>query len=518
METGIHDIFTARKKTRRLLTMIILEKIIKFADKYEMFPSSGIILVGVSGGADSMALLEALLEISPERGFTVNVAHFNHRLRGDESLRDLEFVRDYCAARSVPFYTDSGDVKVYAAESSLSVEEAAREMRYGFFCAAAVETGAASIATAHTADDNIETMILNLARGAGAAGLSGIPPIREMRNSEFQIPNSGAALPRIIRPILRVSRDEVMSFVTERGIPFVEDSTNALEIYTRNRVRRTVIPVIKEINPKYTEAAAAAAELLRVDDEYLSALADEFIIEHCKISPMRQERSPCPTPQFSNLNSQFGREAITVGAGELAELSLAISGRVIRRLCGGKASYSHVKAILELCKKNDPSARLSLPGMVVYREYDSIVFAEGADDETEGFEPVYPADGECLVIPELEMKLSCKSVIYDGILCNVNKSVTFFLFKKNDICGRIIVRPRREGDKVRFIGQNATKTLKKLFIEKRVPERKRSLIPVIADDSGVLAVYGLGIGDRAIPEPGEPAVQIEFEIQGADID
>ena len=527
----------------------MLNKIISFADEFNMFPESGQVLACVSGGADSMCLLGVLQEISHERGFTVSVAHFNHKLRGDESDRDEAFVREYCAAHSLPYYSAFGDVKAHAAKHKRSIEEAARNMRYGFFYATAWKTGAKRIATAHTADDNVETMIINLARGAGTSGLSGIPPVRGMRNTEFRIRNRCASgttaaahqLPLItqrpemdsnsklaslresvrdsshasvedpnnsafriphsafavedriivIRPMLCVSRDDVIRFVTERNIPFIEDSTNNLDIYTRNKVRRTIIPVIKEINPKYYEAASMAAALLRADEEYLSGIANEYI-------------------------STLKADNRSLNAGELAELPFAVSGRVIRKLYGGNLSYNHVKAVLELCKRDDTSASISLPGMVVYREYDRVVFSSGkrktgADD----FMPFYPSDGECVEISGAGLKLACKTIVYDVYNDReqqiFNKSLTSFVFKYDDLCGKMAVRPRREGDTIRLFGHNGTKTLKKLFIERRIPMRKRNLIPIIADDNGILAVYGLGRGDRAIPAPGDRAVQITFE-------
>jgi len=503
----------------------MLDKIIKFADRYDMFPSSGVVLACVSGGADSMALLVAMLEIAQKRGFTVSAAHYNHMLRGGESRRDEAFVREYCLARGVPFYAGSGDVGAYASEHGLSIEEAARDMRYCFFYSAAEKIGAARIATGHTADDNIETMIMNLARGAGATGLSGIPPTREIHNSQFTIHNSGvsnpaylsssnpyplspspcADLPRIIRPLLRISRGEILEFTAERGIPFVEDSTNSLDVYTRNKVRGKVIPVLKEINPKYTEAAAAAAEFLRADDEYLSALADAFIREHC----------------------EAGGVVASVAINELLALPFAVSSRAIRKLCGGNVSRNNVKAVLELCNNERPSAKLSLPGMTVFREYGYLVFNRGGGAAArsvecgvwsvelgsagaDGFAPIYPKEGDCVEIPGIGLELSCICVECSDILHIFNKSVTSFLLKKDDICGIITVRPRREGDKIKLFGQNGTKRLKKLFIELRIPLRKRSLVPVIADDAGVLAIYGVGVGDRAVPGVGDEAILIKF--------
>ena len=476
----------------------MLEKIKSFAIEHNMFPETGTVLVCVSGGADSMCLLEALSEILCGNGLNISVAHYNHRLRGEESDRDEMFVREYCLSRGFECFAGAGDVGAFAALHGLSIEEAAREARYEFFLSTAQTIGAVRIATAHTADDNAETMIINLARGAGAAGLSGIPPVRQAKpetrdvgdyNGKRTPVTSGEIdnIPLIIRPMLRVSRDEVKRYIEEHHIPYVEDSTNGLDIYTRNKVRHIIMPVLREINLKYHEAAATAAALLRGDEEYLSSLADGFIADHSSGS------------------------SLDVKA--LAKLPFAVSGRVLRKLCGGYLSYNHVKAVLELCNTDDPSAGISLPGKTVYREYDRLIFENAKEREPESFAAVYPEIGTSMIIPELELKLSCKEVVYDDILrSDVNKSFTSFLFKSSEIRGRMTVRPRFGGDSVRLKNRDGTKTLKKLFIEQRLPARKRPLIPVIADDKGVLAVYGMGIGDRAVPEPGDRAIQIIFEV------
>jgi len=447
----------------------LINSILEFADEHEMLPESGLVLVCVSGGADSMCLLEAMLHISYERGFAVGVAHYNHGLRGDESDRDEAFVREYCGACGAAFYSGDGDVMEYARTGGLGIEQAARDMRYGFFQDLARVLGAERIATAHTADDNAETMIFNLARGAGTNGLSGIPPVRGI----------------IIRPLLQTSRDELMRFVGERGIPFVEDSTNSLDVFTRNRIRHAVMPVLKGINPRLVEAAAAASELLRADEEFIADIADLFITDCCA--------------------------GLTADAGDVLKLPFSVSSRVIRKFYGGSLSLGHVKAVLALCGSGNPSASLSLPGMTVRREYDRIVFDAGQAPDEEGFAQVFPSDGDSVIILGAGLKMSCKSVVCSDKISKINKSFTSFLFKSVDIRGKIAVRPRREGDSVKLFGHSGTKTLKKLFIERRVPLRKRPFVPVMADDEGVLAVYGLGAGDRAVPGPGDAALQIEFE-------
>jgi tRNA(Ile)-lysidine synthase len=445
----------------------MFEKILKFFNESDIFANEGLVLICVSGGADSMALLEVMREISPEFGFNVAAVHFNHNLRGEESDRDEQFVKDYCASHEIPCYFGSADVKEYALAQGLGIEEAARDLRYMFFSEVAAEIGAKFIATGHNADDNTETMILNLARGTGTAGFGGIPPIRD----------------NIVRPMLSVSRDEVEVFVNERGIPYIEDSTNKLDCHTRNKIRHSVIPVLKEINPRLNEATFTAAEISRADEKYLSEQAEIFISENC--------------------------EETRANAAAILDLPTAISGRVIRKLCKEKSlSSKHVKAVLNLCKAMDPSARLSLPGLTVFREYEDIVFEQNSQRlEEDDFQPIYPLFGEIYKINGTGLNFSCKSIVNDG---TINKSATKFVFKLSDIYGKIVVRSRREGDAVRILGRNGTKTLKKLFIEQRVPERKRALIPIIADDVGVLAIYGIGVSDRAVPLQGDKAILIEF--------
>ena len=490
----------------------MLSKVLGFADEFDMLPETGEVIACVSGGADSMCLLEALLEISRERGFTVCAAHFNHCLRGFESDRDEEFVREQCSIRGTALYTARGDVTAYAKDHGIGIEAAARDLRYAHFRDTAIKIGAVRIATAHTADDNAETMIFNLTRGTGTAGLSGIPPVRGM----------------IIRPMLRVSRVEVITYLNERGVRFVEDSSNSRDVFTRNRLRHLVTPVLKGINPGFLEAVSSAAELSRADEEFLSELADEFIKEHSEpragcpgVRPQRPSPHTADTPPLTAAPSAHADDPLpaAVSVSELNELPFAVSSRVVRKLYGGNLSHKHVKAVLELCGRGGPPACLSLPGVTVYSEYGRVVFVENGAEET--FTAIYPIEGGSVMIPELRLIVACKHAVYDSSTAfqesleetsgRINKQFTSFLFKKLDLCGRMTVRSRREGDKISLDGSGCTKTLKKLFIERRIPARERALIPLIADDSGVLAVYGVGIGDRAVPQLGDAVIQIDFE-------
>ncbi|NMA24554.1 MAG: tRNA lysidine(34) synthetase TilS, partial [Clostridiales bacterium] len=223
----------------------MLDRLAGFADKHGMFPDGGLVLAAVSGGADSMCLLAALLELSEKRGFTVAAAHYNHRLRGDESERDARFVESFCRERGIALYSGAGDVAAFAGSAGLGTEEAARRMRYDFLNKTEENINAKRIATAHTADDNAETVLLNLTRGAGLSGLGGIPPKRGI----------------IIRPMLTLTREDVVAYLTSRGVPYIEDSTNALEICGRNVIRRRVIPVLRELNPRFLEHVSVTTSL-----------------------------------------------------------------------------------------------------------------------------------------------------------------------------------------------------------------------------------------------------------------
>ena len=218
----------------------MLETIKALTTEYDMLPRGGTVLCAVSGGADSMCLLHLLHTWAGEGGFRVAAAHYNHNLRGAESDRDAAFVAEWCAGQDIPCVIGAGDVAHEARARGLGVEETARQMRYEFLRGAADAMGCGRIATAHSADDNLETLLLHLVRGAGLHGLAGIPPRRGV----------------VVRPLLTTSRAEIVAYLEANGVAHVEDSSNTDEGYARNRIRRQVVPVLRQLNPRLTESAA----------------------------------------------------------------------------------------------------------------------------------------------------------------------------------------------------------------------------------------------------------------------
>ena len=286
------------------------------------------VLCAVSGGVDSMYLLHRMTELAAQRGFTVGCAHFNHGLRGAESDRDEAFVRTQCAHLGVPFYAGRGDV---ASVRGVGTEGAARQLRYAFLTDCAAAHGYDWIATAHTADDNAETLLLNLARGCGLRGLTGIPPQRG----------------KLLRPMLDTTRAEAEAYLAAHGIAHVEDSTNASDAYARNRVRHHAVPALESVNAAFVQHAADTAALLREDERFLGGLAAEF------------------------LAGQTPAEGIPTA--ELLALPRPVRVRVLQQAAGRELSRRHLLALEQLCG-GEGLGYADIPGLRVTREQGRLFF------------------------------------------------------------------------------------------------------------------------------------------------
>ncbi|MGM9522540.1 MAG: tRNA lysidine(34) synthetase TilS [Oscillospiraceae bacterium] len=440
-----------------------LKNIIDFCQEYDMLPKYGSVLVCVSGGADSMCLLHLMASLSDTMGFSVIAAHFNHKLRGEESDGDEAFVSDWCRKMGVPLYIGSGDVKAVAEKSGAGIEETARSMRYSFFYDTAEKSGASKIATAHTADDNLETVLMRIARGTGLLGLGGIPPVRD----------------NIIRPLLCLTRKDIESYNLKHGVSHREDSSNFSDDYARNRIRHHVVPVLRDLNPAVGRACADMTALLRRDERFIQSMAQDFVSD--------------------NLSDN------SLPAALLCELPEPVATRVVRLCCGDGISYGHVKSVLELAGSGSPSGRLSLPGLTVRRQYDRLVFSEA---EVKTFEPrELPTDG-VLTIEELGLRFTAATILS---MCEIYKSLTTFLFKSDSICGKITVRPRNTGDSIRLSEKSGAKSLKRLFIDKKIPAHARAAVPVICDELGPVAIPGIGCDVRVRPSPGDSVLKVKVE-------
>lgn len=439
----------------------IEKKIIEPARKYDMFPRGERILCAVSGGADSMFLLHWLSSHSEELGISVAAAHYEHGIRGEESLRDCCFVEDYCEEHGISFICEHGDVPQYACDTGIGTEEAARELRYAFLRRAAQSLGCSRIATAHNADDNAETILFNLIRGTGNAGLCGIPPVRG----------------NIVRPLLGLSRAEIESYLSENDVPHVEDSTNSSDEYTRNRIRHSIIPLMKEINPAFSASAGRTAELLRSDDDFISAFAAEFI------------------------EAEYADGSVSAAA--LLKLHPAVASRVIRMLCPRPLQAEHVAAVFMLI--SDSGRRcLDLPGIRLVCEQGRLYFG---DVYSAPFKDVEIIPGRTVSIPEAGVTLSAEESVMTE---EVHGLLNTLYIKYDVIAWPLLCTARRPGDSLRIAGRGCSKTLKKLFTENGWTRRQRDASLVLRDVSGILTVCDLALSDRAQAHTGDRVLKISI--------
>ncbi len=402
----------------------------------DMVSAGDKVICAVSGGADSMALLWGMYLLKDQLGILLEAAHFNHGLRGAESDRDEAFVKDFCERFDIPLHI--GSQKVVAGPKGL--EAAAREARYAFFSKLD-----GKLATAHTADDNAETVLMHLIRGTGLKGLGGITPVRG----------------NVIRPMLNITRQEILAFLEEYAVSFVEDSTNAENDFLRNRLRHDVMPLLLRENPRLKQDLSSMAQTLRYDEAYL------------------REATP-----------------ITNCVSVLRDLEPALQSRAIGAFLENEGvcepSREHIRQVQHILDSPNPSARVSLPGgVVIERNYDAILAApaESCPDQTVISCPGVAQFGGVLI--------HCKSGEMDA-----PRYDCFVVAPK----GKIIVRSRQSGDHMRLHG--GRKSLKKIFTDLKIPASRRPFIPVVADDEGVLGVYGIGANLDRIVQNG---VQIHFE-------
>ena len=392
------------------------------------------VAVALSGGADSVVLLNVLLSIKDYYGIDVFAAHFNHKLRGGESDSDEKFVQSLCKDKGIKLVVGSGDVAGYAKEHKLSTELAARQLRYDFF-----ETlPADAVATAHTASDNLETVIFNLTRGSALDGLCGIPPKRD----------------KYIRPLILCTREDVEKYCKDNELEFVTDSTNLCDDYSRNRIRHNVVPILKELNPAVESNVINTALSLAFDRDSLNDIAKK---------------------KYKKMITEKGLDVSS-----LTDYGPSVSSRVLRLFCedktGAAPDYRHTDDLFGVAVNG---GRCSLSGgYTAYRQKNILKITKNSD------------------LASFDVKIER----IKNPLNKNNKKINNLLLKNLIDCDKIIgeleVRTRREGDKIRLFGRGCTKTLKQLYNEKAVPQEVRKSLPVISDDSGVVWIADIGVAER----------------------
>ena len=416
----------------------MLNKLQAFIRRYDLVQPGDHVICAVSGGADSMALLWTMYLLKEKLQISLSAAHFNHGLRQQESDRDEEFVREFCRRYEISLFC----AKEQVVAGKKGLEAAARDARYAF-----LNTLPGKIATAHTANDNAETVLMHLVRGTGLKGLGGIAPV----------------CGKLIRPMLNVTRQDVLALLEEYHVRFVQDSSNDTDLFLRNRLRHHVMPLLEKENPALAENVSAMALGLREDEAALSQKSEESVERLRVMEPALRSRALAAFLQKSGVK---------------------------------EPEREHVALAESLVFSEKPSAKASFPGGVtVTRNYGRLE----ADTGTIAWKPVEltcPGEAE---ISELNLRVFCMPAQE-----RVNQQRRFAVVPS----GQIVIRPRQTGDEMRLSG--GSKALKKLFIDRKIPANRRLEIPVIADDAGVLGVCGFGANLDRISQV-ELGVEISFK-------
>lgn len=433
----------------------MLKKALSAVEKYNMLCEGDRVIVAVSGGADSMAMLGFLMSVTDRYSLKLTVAHVNHGLRGDEALRDENYVRDFCQKNSLEFRVLHADVATLAAESGESCEECGRRVRYEFF--ESIDP-CAKIATAHTASDNAETMLFNLARGSSLKGLCGIPAVRG----------------NIIRPLIFCTREDIENYCREHSLDFVTDSTNLSCDYSRNKIRHIAVPALKQVNSAFEENALRFSQNAELDEEYLESQTAQLL------DSSREENG-------------YNKDVLLSAHPALCRRAML---SLLKQYCPDSADSKTVLALVKLLT-NGGKIQLS-----------SSLFAECSGDVLHFFSPEEPSedwsediDGDCINgvaehCGRFHIYRVNKNVFVDTQ--KINKDILEYSIDCDRIYGKVQIGSRRVGDKFTLARRGCTKSLKKLFNEAHIPALKRSQTAVLRDEKGVLWVEGFGADKRCL--------------------
>ncbi len=442
----------------------LVARIRRTARRYSLISGGSRLLVAVSGGADSMALLRALCELQQQGEAQVAaVAHLNHRLRGEAADQDEAFCRETAGQLGLTFECERIDVAALAAARRLSIEAAGHAARYQFFERIAARLGADRVALGHTRDDQAETFLLRLLRGAGPRGLSGMHP----RTGPF------------IRPMLDCSRRQVRQYVADRSIAFREDASNRDVTVARNLVRHEVIPQLTRISPGIVRVLAREAAIARDDADFLDTTAREAF-------------------------DRIGRRSVDTVSLDAAQLRLepaAVARRVIAtaaaHVAGGRfVGFEHIQRVLDLIRDEAPGRSLNLPGQCVEFDGSCVLLKSGPRGTAEAnlFRFSLSIPGE--VVSSLGWTVSAERATVGNGGDRAVYPRSWAVLDGAAVTPALVVRGWTPGDRFRPLGMAGTRKLQDFFVDRKVPRERRRQVPIVADAAGrIVWVAGHAIAE-----------------------
>ncbi|GAB4340193.1 MAG: tRNA lysidine(34) synthetase TilS [Candidatus Abyssubacteria bacterium] len=457
--------------------------------RHRMLAGGETVLVALSGGPDSVCLLDVLSQLRRKYSITICAAHFNHKLR-DAADEDARFAEQLARERDLAFVTNSADVKDFAEAHKLSLEAAGRTLRYEFLRRSAMAVGAQRVAVGHTADDQAETVLMRLLRGTGPDGLAGIPPVRSLADSEG---------PAVIRPLIDVWRGEVMEHVRSRNLEFRIDTTNELPDFLRNRIRLQLLPHLEhEYNPHIKERLAAVASAL--------ALENDFLAKETRLLS-------------TELIAETGPTWVIFHADILAQFHPALRKRIIGQLVSGvmpdgpmleSLHYEHADSMI--CSGR---GKTDLPGGLRLEVSEGFGFISDTNGKPEAVRATYEVrlDGETH-IPEFHLLVRTKTMPRVSSPLRLAKMCTPArqYFDLETVRLPVQIRARRPGDTFNPLGTEGTKKLKDFFIDKKVPRFLRDRVPLLLSHGRIMWVMGYAMDRKFMLRPGSSgALRVDYE-------
>jgi tRNA(Ile)-lysidine synthase len=463
------------------------ERILGFIKKYNLLADQSRLVAGVSGGPDSVCLFHILVKLQEKLNFKLHSAHLDHRLRGADSKADAQYVQQLANDFNIPAVIEQRDVKKYQEEQHIPLEEAAREVRYSFFSQVAKSIAASHVAVGHTADDQVETILMHLVRGTGTRGLRGLKP-----STSFKFPGINIT---VIRPLLGITREEVLDYCRDHNLKPRFDTTNLSLSPLRNRIRHQLIPLLQSFNPRINEALLRMAEITGDD---LSFLDSESL-------------------RLWNIVTEKENDTISFNKTTFLELPLSMQRTILRTametILGNIRDIEarHIEEIIDALDK-PAGKRLILPRDIVFSiEYDRYLLGKN----TTNFSSFPPLKDEYILNIPGETVVPDWKVTADVIDREqmTDRDGDFVAFFDIDRTGRqITVRSRREGDRFQPLGMIHSKKLGEFMIDEKIPNAWRDDIPIVCSPQQIVWVVGWRIDNRVkITDNTKQVLRLEFE-------
>lgn len=435
-----------------------------------------VVVVAVSGGPDSVALLHVLFALAEDFSWKLVIAHVNHQFRGEESDAEASFVAQLAENLGLPYEIGVIDVPAFIEETSLNGQAAAREKRYEFLHQVADKHKAERIAFAHHADDQAETVIMRILRGTGPSGLVGMPERRREKKVE------------LIRPFLRIYKTDIVNYCAQHGITYCKDSSNELRKYFRNQIRLDVMPMLKQYNEQLPESLNRLTDMMHAEDDYLAGETERILR---RITTFQSEGCRLTRSDFTGVHVALQRRLIKL---------------ILNCLCLGmdRMDFNRIESIRELMTQDQVSNQVFQVDDALYivREYEAIQFQTFAPTP-KPYAYELGADTDELNLPEAEAKLLCTRMPASSMRTAADIPIATDLFLDLDqLQWPLTMRSRRSGDRLEPHGLNGSKKVKDMFIDAKMPLSRRDVIPLLVDASGqILWIAGFRRSKHALVGP-----------------